>query len=159
MATERPVRATRVAETMLVTRRYNRAYADLIQDARRLSLISTILILLKLRRSFFLVSTIAQLMRSQDSQNPPSQDGNTPTVSCKRLDSACQQPVWHEFLELAGILVDFRARDRMLANLLQIVPAVHLGPLLIRLAFFHQTPPLSEAFRKRVVPAQVFACW
>ncbi len=44
----------------------------------------------------------------------------------------------------------------MLANLLHIVPTVHLGPFLFRLAFFHQMSPLGEAVHKQIVPALIF---
>ena len=47
-------------------------------------------------------------------------------------------------LEFTVILLDLWTRNRMLANLLHIVVAVHLGPFLRRLAFLNCPPPLDN---------------
>jgi len=62
---------------------------------------------------------------------------------------------FNDLLEFAGVLLDLWARDRMLANSLHIVAAVHLGPFLRCLTFVNYPPPLANPISERVVSTDI----
>ena len=64
---------------------------------------------------------------------------------------------FNDLLEFAGVLLDLWARDRMLANSLHIVAAVHLGSFLRCLAFVNHPSPLDNPISKWVVSAIILA--